>query len=301
MSIENVHIKQLYILQSLIETNSVTETGKRLKLNQSTVSNVLRKLRKDLNNELFYKNGRELKATEYTIKIEESINLFLKKITNIDKTEIFNPNSGKHNFTIIVMEHFTLINFEKLILAFSKYKNINIRYLTPHYKTDDFNRYIEKNEIDCCIESINIPNGHNAMDITYEDRVLLYNPKNAAIHSNLTKSEYMNLNHVGLNFDQEILKQIPKIFNITKDTRNILRVDGLLTIFSIIERLPSYVSIVGKCLAEQYAMKFGLKYQNPPITLEPIKGYLSWPKTKERDAKNLWIRNKILEAYYNGN
>jgi hypothetical protein len=111
----------------------------------------------------------------------------------------------------------------------------------------------------------------------------------------------MKLEHVGLNFDPDILNVIPKIFNIKEDKRKMLRVDGLLTIFSVIERLPTHVSLIGRRLAEEYASRFGLVYQDSPVDLPQVSAYITWPKIKSGDARNIWLRNFIKEVSNNGN
>jgi hypothetical protein len=215
----------------------------------------------------------------------------------LEEIDVFNPLKGKNKFTIIIMEHYILLKFEKLIEKLLPYKDhIQIKYLTPHYKRDDLNNYLRTNEIDCCVETLFIPENHDSTEIAKEERVLLYHPNNKLISPDLTKSEYMKLDHVGLNFDHDIIKDIPKIFNINKDSRKILRVDGLLTIFSVIERLPTYVSLVGRRLAEQYAERFGLAYQDSPVDLPSISAYITWPQIKSGDSKNIWIRNLIAEV-----
>lgn len=297
MSIQNLHVKQLIVFRSLLETSSVTETARRLEMKQATVSHILNKLRRELDDELFVMDGRNIMATPRALSLKKRLHNSLSVLEKITAQKVFDPEIEKAEFTTLAMEYFVLLRFHNFIQNIKPFKkNITIKYVTPNYSLGEIQSMVEKYNVDCCIDTTAIPDNHQSDLIDTEKLVLLFHPSNSNIHPNLTQKEYLKLDHIGVNVGKES-SAVSALFSKQDPRGEILRVDGLLSIFSVIETTPNYVSLTGEQLAATYAKKFGLQYQESPLDLPKLQGYITWPKVKNSDPKNIWLRQQIMKSF----
>ena len=73
-------LKLLRVLDALLIEQSTVKAGERLGLSQPAVSGALGRLRLSLKDELFFRSGQKLEATEFALSLQESLQEILSRI-----------------------------------------------------------------------------------------------------------------------------------------------------------------------------------------------------------------------------
>ena len=85
----SLEIKQLRLFLSLIESQSLTHTADSFGVGQSAISHSLNKLRAALDDPLFVRSGRGIKATPYALSIVKQVREALGLLDNLGVTPTF--------------------------------------------------------------------------------------------------------------------------------------------------------------------------------------------------------------------
>ena len=144
MGIENIHIKQIIILKSLLETRNVSETAKIMSTSQSTISHVLKKLRHELNDELFIIHGRNIVPTVKAVEMYDFLYSSVEILKDFKKSEsYFNPNKNSYEYQILISQTYDSIYSSRIINSTAKYSNLVFQFhiLT---ETDNLHEKISK-------------------------------------------------------------------------------------------------------------------------------------------------------------
>lgn len=100
-NLNSFDLNLLRVLDTLLIEHSTVRAGERLGLSQPAVSGALARLRLSLGDELFFRNGQKLEATEYALSLKEPVQEIIGRIEAlISNPNRFIPAESNHQFRI---------------------------------------------------------------------------------------------------------------------------------------------------------------------------------------------------------
>ncbi len=300
MSIENIHIKQLIILKTLLETNNVSKTAKKLNTTQSTISHTLGKLRVELNDELFVMEGRNIKPTVKALNMQSYLIDAIKILRTFDsKTPQFDPEKQKAEFTIILGQYYEIVYLEKLFEIMNPYNNsIKINYISASSDPKEVESLLRTHDADLIV-GVTFLVKNCTPKIIQENSLCLMSNKQHKLKDKLSFKEYANLSHIVLTDHTSnalLTKILPK-----PDPRNIVATIDRLLIAQRLIHNHNYVMTVADTAAKQISQKYGFDFNftEVPFKTPAISQYLHRPNAKEEDPQAIWLYEQVLKSLEN--
>jgi len=173
MRLEKLDLNLLVVMESLIDTQSVSRTAYELNVSQPTVSAALKRLRDYFDDELFVPVGRSMiptpKSDELASAISELLNLARFRIV---RSVSFDPKESSRRFKIIASDYmFDVILAETLT---------NINQVAPNLEFDilpvspEMVAKFDKGKVDLLITVENfILAGHPSQKLFSDDDVVI--------------------------------------------------------------------------------------------------------------------------------
>ena len=114
-NLSSFDLNLLRVLDALLKEQSTVKAGVRLGLSQPAVSAALGRLRAALGDELFFRRGQGLEATEYAVSLQEPLSDVLEQVgTLIQGPMGFDPAVSTANFRISGSDFFAELLMPKL-------------------------------------------------------------------------------------------------------------------------------------------------------------------------------------------
>jgi DNA-binding transcriptional LysR family regulator len=297
MSIENIHIKQLIILRTLLETNNVSKTAKKLNTTQSTISHTLGKLRVELGDELFVMEGRNIKPTVKALNMQSYLIDAIKILRTFDsKVPQFNPEKQKAEFTVILGQYYEIVYLEKLFNILKPYHStVRINYISSSSNPKEVETLLRTHDADLIV-GVTCPVKNCHSQVIQENKYCLMSNKNQKLNDKISFKEYISLPHIILTdhtSNTTLSKVLPK-----PDPRNIVAtIDRLLVAQSLIHN-HNYVMTVAGTTAKQITQKYGFDFNftDVPFKTPTINQYLHRPNAKEDDPQAVWLYEQVLKS-----
>ncbi|PML80398.1 LysR family transcriptional regulator [Enterovibrio norvegicus] len=101
INIKHIDLNLLVVFDVMLSERNVARAAEKLNLTPSAVSHALRRLREQLNDELFVRDGRKMIATARALRIGESLPRLLKQIElTLTEQKEFNPQETPRTFRL---------------------------------------------------------------------------------------------------------------------------------------------------------------------------------------------------------
>ncbi len=290
----------LPIAVALYEERSVTLAARKLGISQPALSELLGKLRKMVDDELFIKTGYGMVPTPRAhalVAVASDSLTRLKQELLTGKT--FNPAASKTTFTFALTEVQELVFFPKLIRA--------LKRLAPHTHSRSINppahevlRGLENGEIDLAIGLFPELEKHRF----FKQRLLVYGPVclMRADHpfrkDSLSLKEYLGLGHVEVDPGPRTGPFWKQMFRQEKMSRRIVvtitRYACLPSILQESDLVATVSSPAGIYFSKEYK---NLRYVSAPFRAAKILIHQHWHAKYQHDPRSRWIRKVVVDLY----
>lgn len=294
-NLRSFDLNQIVILDSLLDTHSVTKTAERLNLTQPAISATLKKLRNHYDDPLFVKNGRSLKPTFFALQLQKDISPIIHHAKYaIFKKDDFDPKTSNIKFHIGMPEYASF--------ALSEQLTSDIQKNAPHCSiiTSNISRYdnIEErlnNDIDCVIGNFDKrPNGFTTKKLYEENFICLY--KKGLFASPISKEIFLNYNHirVGLGgLKNSIIDENLKLFGYQRNIT--ISVPHYILGLKLTEK-NNLIFTCPKALALKFIHYFDIEYCDYPFDIKPQTISCVWHNRKNQDSAQKWLREMIFNS-----
>ncbi|TNF68287.1 MAG: LysR family transcriptional regulator [Gammaproteobacteria bacterium] len=289
-------LNDLKVLKTIIDEKCISKAALKLHLSQPAVSNILRKIRIELDDELFIKSNTELILTNKAKQIYGYIQEILKNYQLIfEEDKIYNPKKDPVNYRIACPLHFIDFFVEDLFKEIKKhhYKiKIELSILSNYHQFESFDSYF-----DFIIAFNSAPDNYIKITLLNDKMVVAHQGALNHLKKPLSLPEYYNLDHLVYYTDNNPYSY----FQIKKhDPRNIVFAVNTPAevIFSKILDESLVITV-----AESYAKYFNLDYVNLPTELSDMVStesmfYPSWAK---QSAAHQWFKVLLLKIIRQNN
>ncbi|MCF6765544.1 LysR family transcriptional regulator [Thiotrichales bacterium 19S3-7] len=289
-------INDLKVLKTIIDEKSISKAALKLHLSQPAVSNILRKLRSELEDELFIRNRDNLilttKAKEIYIYIEEILKNY-QLIFKQDKT--YRPETDKVKYRIATSLHFIDFFVEDLFKVIEQYNytiKVELSILPTHHKFHKLDSYY-----DFIIAINSAPNDYIRKVLLNEKMVVAHLGALDSLTKPLSLTEYYNLKHIVYYTENNPYSY----FQLKdKDPRNVVFAANTPAEVLFSKLLNESLVIT---IAESYAKHFNLKYVALPKELDDMNSVecMYYPMWSKQSASYQWFKNLIINIIKNNN
>jgi len=283
----------LVIFDAIMTEGSITRAADRLSLTQPAVSNALSRMRTVWQDELFVKDGRNIRPTVYAQNLWAQVRQPLLNLEQAVDQDVFIPETAVRTFRLAVVD--AIVNvvwrpLRKIIEA--EAPGINIHAIP--YTITNSERILHDAEVDMLV-------GTNIAGTEVIQTEYLYTPCYACVmrpdhplaKADLSLEEFVSADHllVSLSGDttgytDQVLAQYGLKRRIAMTVNHFSAITPLLQESNLIAVVPS-TTIESAILNEELAVV------KPPMDITPPQLFSCWHKRQEHDQGLIWLRKHI--------
>ena len=285
MGIENLHIKQLLILKTLLETNNVSKTAKIIDTSQSTISHVLKKLRHELNDELFIISGRNICPTLKALNMKKHLDNAVEVLNSCESNNTpFKPEKHKYTFTVFLNKSSEYFFTTVLLKLLSKYKGMNLKLYS-----------IEKqNEINTLSEKL-LPDIIIGFDFSIKNctSIKIDSLKYKVLHNkniDITSKNIFKLPHLQITENNDFYNHY------NKKISSKLHISQLYTALELIKS-HDFITVLPPEFYNDIDIKNkGVSTSNLPLDLNLKSKYIYFPSEKSSNIEAIWLYEQLIDT-----
>ena len=145
--INRLDIKQLRVLQALLDLKNLSKVARKMGLTQQAISEQLRKLRDLFDDRLFIRQGNSMVPTPKALSMQQPINDILRQLEVLLEPDVFTPQTYKGGFTISVTDYATQALLPPLF-NLTRREAPNLKLIVRDFASDNINQLIAAGELD---------------------------------------------------------------------------------------------------------------------------------------------------------
>ncbi|SNT69072.1 LysR family transcriptional regulator [Psychrobacter sp. LV10R520-6] len=148
--INRLDIKQLRVLQALLDLKNLSQVARKIGLTQQAISEQLRKLRDLFDDRLFIRQGNSMVPTPKALSMQQPISLILKQLEALLEPDVFSPQTYKGVFTISATDYATQALLPQLF-NITRREAPGLKLIVRDFASDNINQLITAGELDLLI------------------------------------------------------------------------------------------------------------------------------------------------------
>lgn len=293
----------LRVLDALLRDPSTTRAAQRVGLSQPAVSSALRRLRLSLGDELFFRCGQKLEATEFARSLELPLRDVLDRTERLlAGPEQFDPLTADTRIRISGSDFFAELLMPQLaerLRVLAPGMKVHLVDLVPDNNVDTLERY----EVDIALlPALPLPDWIDSHPVFQSEYMVIARRGHPRITRTglgpgavLPLDLYCDLSHVLFSpegnpqaMGDAALAQIGR-------SRNVVMT---LPFFSGVYRAVAgsdLIALLPEQLARHVAPDAGLALYRPPIVVDPARIIMIWHRRFRSSPPHLWLREQIAE------
>jgi DNA-binding transcriptional LysR family regulator len=148
--ISRLDIKQLRVLNALLDLKNLSQVARKMGLTQQAISEQLRKLRDLFDDRLFIRQGNSMVPTPKALSMQQPIIHILKQLETLLEPELFTPQTYKGVFTISATDYATQALLPQLF-NITRREAPGLKLIVRDFASDNVNQLITAGELDLLI------------------------------------------------------------------------------------------------------------------------------------------------------
>lgn len=296
MSLANVDLNLLFVLNALLGTRNVTRAARDLGLTQSAVSHALKRLRATFGDELLVRVPGGMAPTARAAALAEPLRQALMTLSDVVASpQAFNPGTAQRMFRVMAADFAQFVLLPELLGTLAREApGVDIWVVTGGM--DDPDQALLAGEVDLVI---GVPGrgrrlaGVQQRRLFAERFVCLARAGHPEIQGELTLEQYVALPHAFVaprgragGIVDEVLAERGLARRVALAVPNFLVVPHVIVASDLIVTL-------GSRLAYAFAKTWQLQVLEPPIPVPGFHVTLSWHERWQGDPGHTWIRSQI--------
>ncbi len=288
--IDTLSFRQLKVLLTVIELESVNKAAESLNTNQSNISYALDKLRQAFNDPLFVRYGNGVKPTPKAQVIADHIKPILNNLDSLSEQSSFNPGELEKTFVIGATSYevnMILPTVKTQLWTQAPLSKLSIKLIGGfnfEALVHDCHLLLSPHLAD--IANIRYRKLFADPYLTYYDSSVRKAPKTLKDFSNADHAVVVYGAHANTSIDDG-LKKLKLERNIKLQVGNFDFLPAMMKGSELITTIPSLFT--KNIMADFNTI-------DCPIELEPIQLYCLWHERYQHDPTHRWFRNLIIEA-----
>lgn len=176
--INRLDIKQLRVLQALLDLKNLSKVARKMGLTQQAISEQLRKLRDLFDDRLFIRQENSMVPTPKALSMQQPINDILRQLEMLLEPDVFTPQTYKGVFMISATDYATQALLPQLF-NLTRREAPNLKLIVRDFASDNINQLIAANELDLLLTFPEfIPNNLSYVTLFEEQHLCITGYKN---------------------------------------------------------------------------------------------------------------------------
>lgn len=305
-NLSSFDLNLLRVLDALLIEHSTVKAGARVGLSQPAVSGALKRLRLSLGDELFFRSGQKLEATEFALSLKEPLQDILSRVEALIRTQdAFDPATADHSFRISGSDFFAemlLPSLAEYLTGHAPSMRVHLVDLVPDNRVGT----LASHDVDfALLPETPLPDwaeGQPVFTSSFSVIARKTHPRTAELA--LAPGDVMpldlfcDLGHVLFSTEgnpkglgDEALARIGR-------ERSVVMT---LPVFSGVYRAVAgsdLIALLPSALAHRIAASAGLDVFQPPIPVDPVRLFLIWHRRFSESPPHIWLRSQIVELLH---
>ncbi|WP_257296235.1 LysR family transcriptional regulator [Endozoicomonas sp. YOMI1] len=297
MHISRLDLNLLRVLEAIAVAGSITGAAGRLNLTQPAVSHALNRLREQLDDPLFIREGRGLQPSSYTREILPELRTVLGDLERVlAPRDGFVPVTSKLSFTLAIHKAMETVVLPPLMMALQQQApdiSIHSVKLDRHHVEKE----LRAGSIDLAIDVL-LPVG-SQIEFTLLQKtpmVVVARKNHSRITKQLTMDEYLNEKHIlvssrreGPGYEDQQLASLEKRRSIALRLRDYQVGCQVASCSDLLLTLPQDYT-------QQLSKDMGLQILPLPYELPSVSAYLYWYSIRSASPSLQWLRGLLNEG-----
>ncbi|MFI8621162.1 MAG: LysR family transcriptional regulator [Marinomonas sp.] len=148
--INRLDIKQLRVLNALLELNNLSQVARKMGLTQQAISEQLRKMRDLFDDRLFIRQGNHMVATPKAQTLGPAVEQILKQLDALLEPDVFTPQTYKGVISISATDYATQALLPQLF-SITRRQAPGLKLIVRDFESDKVNQLISAGELDLLI------------------------------------------------------------------------------------------------------------------------------------------------------
>lgn len=148
--INKLDIKQLRVLNTLLELKNLSQVARKMGLTQQAISEQLRKMRNLFDDRLFIRQGNSMVATPKAQTLGPAVEQILKQLDALLQPDVFAPETYKGVISISATDYATQALLPQLF-NITRQQAPGLKLIVREFESDKVNQLISAGELDLLI------------------------------------------------------------------------------------------------------------------------------------------------------
>ena len=296
-----VDLNLFVVFDAIYCEGNLTKAALTLHLSQPAVSHALAKLRKHFDDQLFIRQGNEMRPTTVAKNVIADVREALHQLrVCLVQSRQFEPMTSRKHFTLSLLgslEATYLPVFMKSLLKESPYINLKS---SRRVRRSELENKLASGDIDLAIDTL-LPVSNNILHtrLNQDQLVVIARKNHPDISQNLNLKTYLNQDHIlvssrssGPGLEDFELSRLGLHRKIGLRCQHALSACKIIANNDMLLTLP-------KIAAKMYSEMLHLSIHSLPVDLPDLDVHLYWHVNVDKEPANKWLRNKIVLASSN--
>lgn len=300
MELKDVDLNLLVVFNELLTERRVSAVAAKLGLSQPAVSNILKRLRKLLGDELFLRTARGMEPTPYALQLSEPVAYALTTIHGaLNERTMFHPEASERRFTLGLSDLGEVSFLARLIQRLEAVAP-HVSISTLRTRREDVAEAMEAGSVDLAVGTLSqLPAGFFQRRLFLQRYVCMFRKGHPLDKASITQEEYCAAQHLVVLPPGSAHAQVSDFIERRGIKRNVrLTVPNYTPVGYILSSAGSnLVATVPESYAVRCVEPFGLSYVAHPFQLAHTSVNLFWHARFHRESGNKWLRQVIVDMF----
>ncbi|KKW81388.1 LysR family transcriptional regulator [Acinetobacter sp. AG1] len=289
----DINLYPLFI--AIFEQKSISKAAQLLCISQSAVSHALQRLRTQLGDDLFVRNGQKMLPTPYAEQIYQPIQMALLSIQKIAMPQQDFMPSMLQSIKIAIHDEIEPIIFPQLVNHFAK-QNLNIQFFSSKLDRKNMLADLSAQQIDFVIDLVQPFQAHLQFENLIEDYFVVCTQQ-----TKMDLSLYLSSPHIGVSSRRTGLLLEDIYLNRQQLSRQIfLRCQHYSTALQVLAQHPNAILTIPQSILKHLHYSKDLQIHALPIELPKINMGMYWHEHVKHNARHQFLRAEILNVFHSG-
>lgn len=291
--LRNADLNLLVYFAVLVEERSITRAAKRLRLTQSALSRVLRRVRELFGDDLLVRMNNTYQLTPRGQEILDQLTILLPQIDKLISGKEFNPAKEAANFRITAAD-----SLAHLYVPYFARRHENTPNLVFGFNPYSEERYreLEDGSRDLILDAdFKVLPSSLQKEELFRDTIVCAVGKTSPFKQSISLSDYIAAKHVAVN----ILEERQPTLDAALTKLGVFR-DCALSVpyFSVALRAVAgskLIATLPRHMSDLLADRRAVRLIRPPREVESFRYIMVWHKRQQADPRSIWLRQTVRE------
>lgn len=291
-----VDLNLFVVFEAIYCEGNITKAASALNLSQPAVSHSLSKLRNYFNDQLFVRQGNEMKPTAVANNVVADVREALHQLqVCLAQSQQFEPLTSRKQFTLSLHGSLEASYLPLLMQRVNREAPSIIVQSNRRVRRSELENKLASGDIDLAIDTL-LPVNDNILHTQLEQNqlVVLASNNHSQIKTELDLATYLNQSHVlvssrttGPSIEDFELARLGIQRKVGLRCQHALSACRVVSNSDILFTLPNSI-------AKMYSQLLGLVIYPLPVDLPNVDVHLYWHTNVDFDPANKWLRNKMI-------